>query len=235
MFGKNEVKGRRMPEDGFLVKSIWYTIQGEGPYAGFPAIFVRFSDCNLRCFFCDTDFTGGTKYDLDELVEAINKMMLTNRCKLVVLTGGEPMLQDLPGLIKRMTARSDSNPSFQIETAGTCWADGLEDFTMSGQVKIVCSPKTPTIHAMVANHCSDWKYIVRDGETSLLDGLPNRSTQIEGKEQQLYRAKSGVIYVQPCDEGDAKKNYENTQLTALTSMTFGYRLSLQLHKLVGLD
>jgi 7-carboxy-7-deazaguanine synthase len=228
MFGKNEIKGIRAPED-YLVKAIWYTIQGEGPYAGFPAIFVRFSDCNLRCFFCDTDFTGGEQLNLEQLSFRITNLIHQHRCNLVVLTGGEPMLQDLGSLIGAIP-----RGLFQIETAGTIWTQGL-DAHVDGRVKIVCSPKTPGINPKIIEHCEDWKYILRQGETSLVDGLPVRSTQVEGKTSVIYRARKGTIYAQPCDEEDLEASAANIKLATQTSMTFGYRLSLQIHKLVGVD
>jgi 7-carboxy-7-deazaguanine synthase len=229
MFGKNEIKGIRAPED-YLVKAIWYTIQGEGPYAGFPAIFVRFSDCNLRCFFCDTDFTGGEQLNLEQLSFRITNLIHQHRCNLVVLTGGEPMLQDLGSLIGAIP-----RGLFQIETAGTIWTQGLDAHVDGRRLKIVCSPKTPGINPKIVEHCQDWKYILRQGETSLVDGLPARSTQTEGKFGNIYRAHKGTIYVQPCDEDDIEANAANIKLATETALTFNYRLSLQIHKLVGVD
>ena len=49
MFGKNEIAKARSVEDGYLVHSMFHTLQGEGPFAGHPALFVRFAGCNLRC------------------------------------------------------------------------------------------------------------------------------------------------------------------------------------------
>lgn len=140
------------------------------------------------------------------------------------------MLQDIPSLV----AASDPSFTFQIETAGTVWPEGLEMLIDAGRVKLVCSPKTPTIHPLVEKHCHDWKYIVRDGEVSLTDGLPVKSTQIEGRDMKVYRAKAGVIYVQPMEEPDQFRSDINTQIAVKASMAFGYRLSLQLHKIVGL-
>jgi 7-carboxy-7-deazaguanine synthase len=236
MFGKNEIASPRPPGTDYLVHSSWNTIQGEGPYAGWPAVFVRFAGCNLRCFFCDTDFTGGalyTPFTLSERIGYLSDQM--NRAPLVVLTGGEPMLQDIPSLVMS----SDLRFRFQIETAGTVWPEtvngvSMEDLILAGRITLVCSPKTPTIHPMVEKHCYDWKYIVRDGEVSLTDGLPVKSTQIEGREMRVYRAKSGVIHVQPMDEPDQTMSDINTQIAVKASMAFGYRLSLQLHKIVGL-
>lgn len=239
MYGKNAVAKERKYRDGYLVHSTWNTIQGEGPFAGWPAVFVRFSDCNLRCFFCDTDFTGGSHHtatSLAEEIERLSKQM--HNCKLIVFTGGEPMLQALPELMTEIRKRHivDQPPfHFQIETAGTVWPEGLEGFLVGGNCTLVCSPKTPTLHAKMDKYCNHWKYIMRDGEMSLLDGLPLKSTQVEGKDMRVYRAQRGVIYAQPCDEGDdAEATRANLDAAVKASMAFGYRLSLQLHKIVGL-
>lgn len=75
----------------YKINEIFYSIQGEGMYTGFPAIFVRFSGCNRICSYCDTLHQ---KYDLftaEELLEEIVKIEST--CKRVILTGGEPVQQ----------------------------------------------------------------------------------------------------------------------------------------------
>ena len=82
----------------YRVKEIFYTLQGEGANAGTPATFIRFAGCNLWsgrekdrkkavCQFCDTDFVGGKNYSLDDLIASLYP------ARLVVLTGGEPLLQ----------------------------------------------------------------------------------------------------------------------------------------------
>ena len=74
----------------YKVNEIFYSIQGEGRHAGRAAIFVRFSGCNLKCPFCDTDFK---KYDEMGAIDILNKIqLLSPDCKFVVFTGGEPTL-----------------------------------------------------------------------------------------------------------------------------------------------
>ena len=75
----------------YKVNEIFYSIQGEGRHAGRAAIFVRFSGCNLKCPFCDTDFK---KYEEMEAIDILNKIqLLSPDCKFIVFTGGEPTLQ----------------------------------------------------------------------------------------------------------------------------------------------
>jgi 7-carboxy-7-deazaguanine synthase (Cx14CxxC type) len=119
----------------YSVKEIFYTLQGEGAQAGRPAVFCRFSGCNLWsgresdratavCKFCDTDFVGtdgelGGKYaDSEYLAQTINSLWpdTYTASKYVVFTGGEPLLQLDDALIASMHARGFE---IAIETNGT--------------------------------------------------------------------------------------------------------------------
>ena len=79
----------------YRVNEIFYTLQGEGCHSGIPAVFVRFSGCNLRCPWCDTEFSDYTEMTAEEIVaEALSLYDIPNeRRRMVVLTGGEPSLQ----------------------------------------------------------------------------------------------------------------------------------------------
>ena len=73
-----------------LIKEIFSSIQGEGPYIGFEQLFIRFSKCNLKCSYCDTDFVTDLKeYTSQELADEVKKY---NTIHSVSLTGGEPLL-----------------------------------------------------------------------------------------------------------------------------------------------
>ena len=75
----------------YRVNEIFYSIQGEGRWAGRAAVFVRFSGCNLKCPFCDTDFRHYEEYTAKQLIDKIKEV--APECKFIVLTGGEPTLQ----------------------------------------------------------------------------------------------------------------------------------------------
>jgi len=119
----------------YSIKEIFYTLQGEGTHAGRPAVFCRFSGCNLWsgreedrstaiCQFCDTDFVGangegGGKFKTsDEVAQAINRLWPASYApsKYVVFTGGEPLLQLDLALIASMHAVGFE---IAIETNGT--------------------------------------------------------------------------------------------------------------------
>jgi 7-carboxy-7-deazaguanine synthase len=93
---------------------IYTSIQGETHYAGLPCTLVRFAGCDLRCGYCDTDyaFTGGQEVSVDAIVDDV----AARAVPLVLLTGGEPLLQrDLPTLCARLMA---SGHEVMIETGG---------------------------------------------------------------------------------------------------------------------
>src|ERR1700677_3883777 len=76
MFGKNEVVGKKYfskAGDKLYITSFFITLQGEGPYRGEPAVFVRLAKCNLACSFCDTYFDGGDWFTIAELDSKIDK------------------------------------------------------------------------------------------------------------------------------------------------------------------
>ncbi|MCD7936761.1 MAG: 7-carboxy-7-deazaguanine synthase QueE [Tannerellaceae bacterium] len=109
------------------INEIFYSIQGEGYHTGTPAVFVRFSGCNLRCDFCDTEHTKGILMSEEEIVNEVNQYPATH----VVLTGGEPGLQLTASLVFLL---KKAGKYIQIETNGTVeLPEGIDWIT--------CSPK----------------------------------------------------------------------------------------------
>jgi len=103
------------------VTEIFFSIQGEGTRAGLPCVFVRFTGCDLRCGYCDTAYAFHGGRDLtraDILAEVAH-----HHCKLVLLTGGEPLLQrELPDLARELLARGYQ---VSVETHGQRPLDAL--------------------------------------------------------------------------------------------------------------
>jgi 7-carboxy-7-deazaguanine synthase len=96
------------------ITEIFYSIQGESSRAGLPCVFVRTTGCDLRCTWCDTEYSfyGGVEMTLDQIVAEVDR----HGCKLVELTGGEPLLQkEIHALIERLHAK---NYTVMIETGG---------------------------------------------------------------------------------------------------------------------
>jgi 7-carboxy-7-deazaguanine synthase len=96
------------------ITEIYKSIQGESTYAGLPCIFVRTTGCDLRCKWCDSEFTfsGGTKMTVAEVLAEVERL----DCELVELTGGEPMLQH--DIYQLATELADRGHRVLIETGG---------------------------------------------------------------------------------------------------------------------
>ncbi len=225
------------PEDGTLdVISIWKTIQGEGPFAGTPAIFIRLAGCNLQCPWCDTEYTTGRKpLPASEIAfVAMDKMgAAAVRCRnqggpkpLAVITGGEPLRQDLRPLLRHLL---QTGFRVQIETNGTVWRDELP----WGTFTVVCSPKA-AVHRKLMPHIDALKYVVQEGFIDPTDGLPLATL---GNKHTVSRPSNwfmGQIFVQPLDEQDESANQRNLKMAVEVCLEFGYQLCLQQHKTLGL-
>lgn len=141
MFGHNAITGRKFfaesPEAAtgkLLVTSIFSTLQGEGPYAGIPAVFVRLAYCQLACSFCDTYFDSGDWMAPQEIMfKAIEACRGGPVPKLLVVTGGEPTLQG-PAL-RALLELQTKFPNTQIET------NGLRPTALPDATMVVVSPK----------------------------------------------------------------------------------------------
>jgi 7-carboxy-7-deazaguanine synthase len=112
----------------------FYSLQGEGPFAGRPAVFVRLSRCvPPLCPWCDTAYAWepGTPVAVDDLVERI----MAYPCRFLVITGGEPFLQWSSGLQALETALLQRDCQVQVETSGKI------EIPLASQGVTVCSPK----------------------------------------------------------------------------------------------
>lgn len=145
--------------DGYGRTAIFHTLQGEGPFAGRPATFVRLAGCNLGgkgangpgCMACDTDFRlhNGMTMRFHEIVDAIKQAIAFDRAytlftgkkqssegSLVVITGGEPLLQPtMPNLVNYLL---DEGFAVQIES------NGMVPRVINGAATLVVSPKVPS-------------------------------------------------------------------------------------------
>jgi len=211
------------PEGRLWVHSIFYTIQGEGPFAGVPAVFVRLQGCNLQCAGCDTIYTApyGNRTEvqkthhlpasLAQMVDIhfqLGDRLPTVRQRLVVITGGEPFRQNLLPFLEELNRR----PGYftQIETNGTIkpavpeerdpsvyWATNISH--RMGNY-IVCSPKTPRVHPWYDAVACGFKYVLDHRSVDPDDGLPN-NVLATPHPARVYRQKVRVrpIYLQPMD------------------------------------
>lgn len=208
----------------YSVKEIFYTLQGEGLHAGRPAVFCRFSGCNLWsgreidrssavCRFCDTDFVGtdgtlGGKYtDGTVLAERIAELWPTTvrRNRFVVLTGGEPLLQVDDDLID---ALHELGFEVAVETNGTVKALTTIDW-------ISVSPKLGA--QIVQTYGNELKLVFPQ------EGLPPLSVEHLQFEHFL---------LQPMDGARREENIRAA--LAYCKVNPRWRLSLQMHKTLGI-
>ncbi|MFZ4403715.1 MAG: radical SAM protein [Pseudobdellovibrionaceae bacterium] len=116
------------------INEIFYSIQGESSYVGYPTVFVRTSGCNLRCTYCDTKYSyyEGQHFSLDQILSTIKSY----DCRHICITGGEPLLQK--NIHQLMQSLCDQNHLVSLETSGSKSITDIDP-----RVKIILDVKTP--------------------------------------------------------------------------------------------
>lgn len=218
MHGQNPKRPPLIGDGSTLqVVEIFPTLQGEGPFTGHPAVFLRLGGCNLACDFCDTEFETFEPYDMGALLNQIDATSIEGGKRvrdLVVITGGEPLRQNIAPLC---AALLDMGFRVQIETNGTIFRPLPEE------VNIVCSPKAP-YHALrpdLLARTDALKFIISADDTE----YSNVADVGQGK----YNI---PVYVQPMDVHDPIRNAANLKRASMLAQAQGYRLSLQTHKIL---
>jgi 7-carboxy-7-deazaguanine synthase (Cx14CxxC type) len=207
----------------YAVKEMFLTLQGEGVQSGHRAVFLRFAGCNLwsgreqdraaaQCNFCDTDFVGtdgpgGGKFaDPESLAQAVEQAWGAGREeRLVVITGGEPMLQLDPALVDSLHRRGFS---VAVETNGTLPA-------VAGLDWICVSPKAGT------------EVVQRTGDELKLVWP---QTGIDPAELESWDFDHFLVQPMDCEDGQAAVD----AAVRLAMERPRWRLTLQAHKVVGL-
>ena len=189
----------------YRINEIFYSIQGEGAFAGFPAVFVRFSGCNLACPWCDTDHEHGKDMTAAELEDAVGELLKDHEGAIVVLTGGEPALQlreDEP-LFGKFGAR------ICIETNGTRPVPGWVEW-------ITVSPKNELPLRDVVPTPNELKFVFEPEHIPYY--LSMQDAECEKR-------------IQPLARRDGTTNLREALEFVLAHPRF--KLSVQLHKLIG--
>ena len=194
----------------YRINEIFHSLQGEGFHTGMPAVFVRFSGCNLQCAFCDTQHQSGTMMSLQEIVAEVNRF--TN-APLVVLTGGEPSLfidEAFVAELKRQTGKR-----IAIETNGTRPIPSNLDW-------VTLSPKTGFegggLVPCLLTKCDELKVVYLGQNLELYDGI-----------QAAHR------FLQPCFSVDENERQANMKACVDAVMQHpGWRLSLQTHRILNI-
>jgi len=189
-----------------MVNEIFYSLQGEGRWAGRAAIFVRFSGCNLKCPFCDTDFAS---YEWMTAKEILRELMEYSQCDFVVLTGGEPSLQVKSDFVNML---HNAGYYVAMETNGTRSVPDNVDW-------VTVSPKTAYVNnGQLFLMTADELKVVYDGK----------------HEPDTFGIVAKNYYVQPCDVGDIARNAEITAACVrFVKEHPRWRLSLQQQKILN--
>jgi len=153
------------------INEIYYSIQGESSKAGLPCIFIRLTYCNLRCTYCDTEyaFYEGKEYTITQILNEIKKY----NCKLVEITGGEPLVQEES--IPLMKILCDEGFEVMLETAGS-----LPIKNVDLRVMIIMDLKCPSSGMLKKNLYENIDYIKPSDEIKFVIG--NREDYDWGKE-----------------------------------------------------
>ena len=143
------------------INEIFYSIQGESSYAGMPCVFIRLTYCNLRCTYCDTEYAFYEGYDssIESLLEDIKK----HDCKLVEVTGGEPLMQE--EVFPLMERLCDEGYTVLVETGGSLPVNKVDK-----RVKIIMDLKTPSSGMMKKNHMENLNYLKPGDEIKFVIG-----------------------------------------------------------------
>ena len=205
-----------------MVREIFHSIQGEGPFAGHPATFFRLGYCNLQCTWCDTDYTNNL-YPMN-----VEDLLKQAHSHLIVITGGEPFIHQISPLVRALLRNGHR---VQIETNGNLSQPGLpwED----PELVVVCSPKAGRLHPDIVNYCRHFKYVVSVDDKDSEDGLPVSCTQPKGSQPPANPPSHRTVYLMPRDDEDVIKNQANMMTAAHLTIKFGYILTMQLHKILG--
>lgn len=190
----------------YKVNEIFHSLQGEGYWTGTPSVFIRFSGCNLRCPFCDTQHESGEHMSLESIIKKACSYPATH----VILTGGEPSLFIDDELI---TALHRAGKYIAIETNGThALPAGIDWVTLSPKDGVTENAN------VVLTSCNELKLVYTSPDVA---PPPHVHTDWH--------------FLQPCDTGNAEHNRRLLQETIdYIKAHPTWRLSLQTHKIVGI-
>lgn len=195
----------------YKINEIFYSLQGEGFHSGTPAVFVRFSGCNLRCEFCDTQHQQGRMMSLQDIVEEVNKYP---NASLLVLTGGEPSLFIDETFVAEL--KTATGKLIAIETNGTrILPKNIDWVTFSPKNAFAGGDAEPC----VLTRCDELKVVYLGQDLVQYD-------MIEAKHR----------FLQPCYNPDETQCQCNMAACVEAVMTHPqWRLSLQIHRVLGIQ
>ncbi len=209
--------------DVLRVNEIFYSIQGEGSRAGEPCVFIRMTGCGLRCTYCDTEyaFFEGEDFSIEDIMQRVEAF----GCKLVELTGGEPLEQE--GVYKLMDNLLRNGYDVMIETGGH-----VDISRVDPRVKRIVDLKTPTSGMMKRNRHENIKHLTAHDEVKFVIGSREdydwAASQLPLLKKERAGGGPGTILFSPV--------HGRIELTDLAAWRLEdrlpVRLQTQLHKLI---
>ncbi|MCW9098545.1 MAG: radical SAM protein, partial [Ignavibacteriaceae bacterium] len=148
--------------DMLKINEIYHSIQGESTSAGKPCVFVRLTYCNLRCAYCDTEyaFYNGKDMSFQQVIDEVEKY----NCKLVEVTGGEPLVQ-MEECLDLMNKLCDLGYEVMIETGGSFSIKDIDP-----RVKIIMDLKCPSSEMEKKNFYDNFQYLKQTDELKFVIG-----------------------------------------------------------------
>lgn len=220
----------------YKINELFETIQGEGAFTGQPSIFIRLQGCPVACSWCDTKHTWDIRDDLlipsidmsNKKEESEHWAAMTSdemlalckdkefKAKHIVITGGEPCMEDLTSLCGAFEARGfstqiETSGTFEVRTTDKCWVTVSPKIDMKGGYEVLGSAlnRANEIKHPIATeqHVDDLKALLLEHK---IEGTP--------------------IYLQPISQ-----KQRATELAIETCIENNWRLSVQVHKYIGIE
>lgn len=143
------------------INEVFYSIQGESTRAGLPCVFVRLTYCNIRCVYCDTEyaFYEGVDKPIHEIIDKVKSY----GCKLVEITGGEPLVQENVHIL--MSTLCDLGYEVMLETSGSLPIENVDK-----RVKVIMDLKTPYSKMEKKNRYENIQYLKPNDEVKFVIG-----------------------------------------------------------------
>lgn len=216
-----------------LIKEIFESIQGEGPYVGVNQLFIRFTNCNLHCAYCDTDFKSNIKeYTIDNLLNETNKYKNINS---ISLTGGEPLLESefLKDFLPKL------NKKIYLETNGTLYKNLAEIIQYTDIISMdIKLPSTTNMNEMFDIHEKFIKIAVENKKEIFLKVVFDEKITNEEiiNTTQLAKKYNIEIILQPKMDGDFLRistDFINKTFYRFIEEYKNVRLIPQVHKFIN--
>ncbi|HEX2983021.1 MAG TPA: 7-carboxy-7-deazaguanine synthase QueE [Ignavibacteriales bacterium] len=201
------------------ITEIFYSIQGESTHAGRPCVFVRLTFCNLRCTYCDTEysFTGGEDMAYEEIMSKIAGY----GCNLVEITGGEPLMQK--GSLELMRMLCDNGREVLLETGGSLPIKDIDK-----RVKIIMDLKCPSSGMAKKNLYDNINYLKPIDEVKFVIGTRDDYEWSKNKISEYKLDEKCVILFSPVFGALDLKDFAGWILEDKLNV----RMQLQMHKYI---